>query len=62
MCDFPMEGTYVFRGRELMQSRSGEFVFAAEVPKLPFWGFVTGGLASMVLWGLLASAVWLLTP
>jgi hypothetical protein len=62
MWDFPMEWTFMFRGRELMLSRSEFFSPAAEVSKLPFWGFVVGGLASMVLWGLLASAVWLLTP
>jgi hypothetical protein len=44
-----------------MPSRSAGFFFAAEVPKLPFSGFLIAGLVSMVLWGLLASAVWLLT-
>lgn len=50
----------MFRARELMPSWSGGFFSPAEVPKLPFSGFVIGTLASMLLWGLLASAVWLL--
>jgi hypothetical protein len=62
MWNFPMDATLMFRGRELMPSRSGIFFSAAEFSELPFWGFVVGGLASMVLWGLLASAVWLLIP
>jgi hypothetical protein len=62
MWDFPMEWTFMFRGRELMPSLSEGLLSAAETSKLPFLGFVIGGLASLLLWGLLASAVWLLTP
>jgi hypothetical protein len=41
-----------------MWSRSSGVSFLEEGPGLPFLGFVIGALASLVLWGVMAWALW----